>query len=117
MADYPTLTVYPSAPIVETKEDPAIKTESEAGYVHTRLRYSRSRRNFKVPYENMSNADKVILDAFCDTVHGSVTSFNWVHPLTGVTYVVRFDKRPEFTSREHDGDGYRWDTEFTLVQV
>ena len=115
--DYPTLTKNPSPPIKESTEDPVIKSDFEAGYVHTRLRYTRQRHQFDIIYENISNADKVTLDTFCDTVHGSVTSFNWVHPITNVTYVVRFDKRPQFESGQYDGTGYVWNTEFTLVEV
>jgi len=117
MADYPTLTVLPSVPIKEATEDPVIKSDFEAGYVHTRARYTRFRHQFTIKYDNMPNADKVTLDAFCDTVHGSVTSFAWTHPLTSTVYTVRFDKRPQFESGEYDGTGYVWNTEFTFVEV
>ena len=117
MANYPTLTeLYPSS-LKEATEDPVIKSDMEAGYVHTRVRYTRFRHQFEISYKNLPNADKLTLDTFCDTVYGSVTSFTWVHPITSVSYTVRFDKRPQFEAQEYDGASYRWNVDFTLVEV
>lgn len=113
---FPTLTQGPNTPIKETPEDQSIKSTSEAGYVHARERYTRIRRTFALSYKNLSNTDKVALDGHCDTV-GSVTPFTWVHPISGTTYTVRYEKRLAFESCEHDGTGYRWNTDFNLVQV
>jgi hypothetical protein len=117
MADYPTLTVLPSVPIKESTEDPVIRSNSEAGYLHTRKRFTKARHSFSLNYEKMPNADKVALDAFCDVVGGGVSSFTWVHPITSTSYTVRFNARPEFTSGEHDGTSYRWTTGFILTEV
>lgn len=117
MPTFPTLTDAPTYPLKESTEDPVIKSNFEAGYVHTRARFTRMRHEFTLVYENLSNTDKETLDAFCDTVYGSVTSFTWVHPISGTSYTVRFDGRPRFESVGYDGSAYRWKTEFTLVQV
>lgn len=117
MADYPTLSRNPSYPLTDDAEDPAIKSDFEAGYTQTRARFTRTRRVFEVGYKAMTNADKLLLEAFADTVKGGVDSFAWTHPITSVSYTVRFDKRPKFQAVDYGDDGTIWETSFTLVQV
>ena len=118
MEAYPTLSVFPTYPIRETPEDSTLKSDFEAGYILTRAKFTRSRKSFYVSYQNMPNADKEILDTFGTTVNGGSDSFTWTHPMSSVSYIVRFDKRPAFEGVGYSPDiGFMWNTEFTLVQV
>lgn len=116
MADYPTLTVNCSFPLDEEIEDATVRSSSEAGYVHTRPRYTRSRKTFKVVYRCLSNTDKTTLESFVNTTarQGS-TAFNWTHPLTNSVYSVRFAENgsPKYSLVAP----LLWDVEFIIKEV
>lgn len=117
MPTFPTLSVLPSYPLKDDAEDPTLKSNFEAGYTLARTRFTRQRKLFSLVYNKLPNADKLLLEAFCDTVHGGADTFTWTHPITSVSYTVRFDKRPSFEVSEYSADvGYVWDTSFLLVQ-
>ena len=98
--DFPTILnecgneVLPSIDFDEKSIRSTIVSEaSEAGYVVTRPRYTRSLKSFKVSYENVAVAVyNIIDDFFNDDAIGMAVQFNWVHPVTSTTYVVRFDQ-------------------------
>jgi len=71
-----------------------IKTGFAAGYVQSRAKWTRSRKTFELSWKAMTNADANILEAFFDDNLGG--TFTWTHPLSGVSYTVRFaeDKIP-----------------------
>jgi hypothetical protein len=74
----------------ETTPDALVKSESEAGYVTTRPRFTRARRTFKLTYKALTDADKALLDTFfyTSTSHGS-TVFAWTDPITSASHNVR----------------------------
>ena len=113
MPTFPTLTTKPIFPVPQEKEDSVIKSGKEGGYLQTRQRYTRIRKNFQVQYHNLSTTEMGTLDTFENTVKGGADSFTWTHPMTGVVYSVRLDGTIKF-SPTHDN---RWDAEFTLDEV
>jgi hypothetical protein len=96
MADFPTLSINPSYPIGETREDSAIVTEFDAGYDQSRAKYSRVRYIFTINYKLIPSADKTLLTTFITTVNGRADAFNWTHPQSSTVYSVKFNKIPEF---------------------
>ena len=119
MADFPTLSIPPIYPLKEKwgDDDQTIKSKTESGYIITRSRYTRNRKVFTVNYENITAADKALLDTFLDTVNGLTDYFTWVHPASGVSYTVRFDEIPEFSLTMYEGSSYYYSVEFTLREV
>jgi phage-related protein len=95
---YPSLTAKPVYPIDEQREDSSIKTSMEAGYLHTRARFTRVRKSWKFKYNLMSSTDKGTLDTFLDTVKGTVDSFTWTNPVNNTSYTVRFLTIPVFSN-------------------
>lgn len=96
MADFPTLSINPSYPIGERREDSVVKTEFDAGYAQRRNKHSRFRYIFNLQYILIPSADKVLLDAFLVTVNGGADSFNWTHPQSSTVYVVEFQTLPDY---------------------
>lgn len=118
MSDFPTLSTPPVYPLKQSRDgDQFIKSKTEAGYVITRSRYSRVRNRFSIVYENISAADKALLDALITEVDGETGYFTWVHPITNVSYTVRFDKTPEIEAVGYDGVSYYYNTAFDLLEV
>lgn len=118
MSDFPTLSTPPVYPLKQSRDgDQFIKSKTEAGYVITRSRYSRARLKFNVSYQNISAADKALLETLIDEVDGEIGYFTWTHPITSVSYTVRFDKTPEIEAVGHDGSSYYYNTSFDLVEV
>lgn len=117
MATFPTLSTPPIYPLPEAKEDRTIKSSMEAGYQHTRTRYTKVRRTWgPIRYENISGSDVTLLDAHIDTVHECADIFTWNHPISG-QYSVRFQSVPKKQPNSYDGDNYLYSYEFTLVEV
>lgn len=83
---WPTI-IAPSS-IEEKDYTPQIKTESEANYVQSRRRGTRSRMLFKLTWESMSTTDYELLKAAVRTDMGS--TFSWTHPLTSTVYECRY---------------------------
>lgn len=113
MSAFPTLSINPELPIGETREDSTIRTDMEGGYEHTRARFTRIRRTFKIIYRNLPGADKSTLDAFVTTVKCGADSFTWAHPVTQTQYTVRFKPIPEYSYTTYN----YYDVEFGLLEV
>lgn len=116
---FPTLTASPSYPLTEAYEDTAIKSTSEAGYVHARKRYTKTRKTFQLNYRYISGADKDLLDAHILSV-GTYQSFTWTHPGTSVVYTVRYGSIPSIetvTKAATDSGTYYYNVSITLVEV
>lgn len=109
---FPTLSVNPNFPIEEGIEPSSIKSTFEAGYVLARAKFTRERNNFKLSYSLLSNADKVLLKDHMDSVL-DITPFNWTHPITSVTYSVRYQTIPAFQYVQYN----RWSIGFILEQL
>jgi hypothetical protein len=109
---FPTLSVNPNYPIEESIESSSIKSKFEAGYVLTRARFTRQRNIFKLSYSLLSNADKILLKAHMDTVL-DISTFDWTHPVSSVTYSVRYQSIPQFQYMQYQ----RWSVSFILEQI
>ena len=113
MENFPTLSQNPSYPLGESREDATIRSSFEAGYEHTRPRFTRSRKSWNVKYEMLPYADVSTLDTFITTVREGADSFVWTHPSSLVTYTVTFSEIPKF---ENTILTY-YSVDFTLRQV
>lgn len=104
MISFPILTEKPDASVQSmSKENPALKSEAEGGYVSSRPRFTRKpRRTFTIGYTSLNHADYQLLTNFWDQVQGSSQKFEWTHPDTSEIIVVRFD---EYWSEKYSGAG------------
>ena len=122
MANYPTLSsTLDASPFKESSENPAVAGgETEGGYDHTRARFTRRpRRTFMFVHKDLSEAERVTLQTFWDDQQGASVAFNWTHPITAITYNVRFarDMTMDF-NRTGYGTNHRWDSStITLKEV
>lgn len=90
---FPTLSQAPVSCTTEIVDD-TIKSQSEAGYVQTRPRFTRRMHKFAGIRYILEAADMALLMAHADTVKGS-TIFAWTHPTSAVTYNVRYSPQPK----------------------
>jgi len=60
------------------------------GKEQRRKKYSSGRGIFHLSFPTCPNADAEAILSFFDARYGAYESFYWVHPLTSVTYTVRF---------------------------
>lgn len=114
---FPTLseggvTIRPNYPIAEGREPSSIKSKFESGYVLTRARFTRERKIFNVSYSLLSNDNKALLEAHIDDVL-DISTFSWTHPVTNVSYTVRYQIVPQFQYVQYQ----RWNINFILEQV
>lgn len=119
MAAFPTLSYGKpdSRKFSESREDPALRSQIEGGYTASRPKHTRTpRRNFKVGYTSLSNEDKLLLDAHWDTQRGGSLGFTWVHPITNVSYFVRYKSDFDWSYVGY-GDNLQWDCSFELEQI
>jgi hypothetical protein len=113
---FPTLSAAPrSCP--ESVIDDTIKTDTEAGYVQTRPRFTKIRRTFGPIQYLLNRADRDLLVAHDESVKGS-TIFTWTHPITGTSYNVRYksDGRVK-TEPLLDSSPRLFSAEFSLEEV
>lgn len=95
-----------------------MRADMEGGYVVTRARHTRKPlRIFKIGYTDISNADKVVLDDFYDTVKGGSLVFTWTDPESLLTYSVRFNKGGLSFKYVGMGNNKRWDCSFEIEQA
>jgi len=74
-----------------TTHMPAIRTLFESGYVQTRGKFTRARKEFTLSWRDMSKNSYVSLQTFFESgVTGGSSSFNFSEPTSGSTYEVRF---------------------------
>lgn len=98
-------------------EDPAMRSETEGGYVITRARHTRApRKTWAFGYKMLTNADRLALENFVTTVRGGSLIFTWLNPQDFVTYNVRFKELPKF-GYEGLGTVQRWNCSMTLEQA
>ena len=101
MPDYPTNIQLPSR-CEEVTEDPAIRSGFETGIVHTRPRFTRVRRTWKISWEYIKGADYRVLRTFYDQIRGGALSFNWTHPIENKVFEVRFKGEIQSDTQHYD---------------
>jgi hypothetical protein len=98
----------------EQWEDPGIASETEDGAQISRAKFTKSRGTFKLEWNFVSNGDYVIWTNFYkNTCKGKAEKFNWVHPISGVTYVVRC---VEFGA-SRSVNGFGWQMSIKLAEA
>lgn len=100
-----------------TKEDKAILSDTDGGYVYSRPRHARNpRRTFSTGFTNLTQGQLNSLDAFFD-VRGCYMIFTYTIPTTGELVDVRFES--PFTAKYMGVGGlHRYDvTDIKLVEV
>jgi hypothetical protein len=116
MANFPTLPV-PSRQFFSQKPVKAqVKTKMEDGTVQSRPQHTRMRWTFTIGWDVLSETDYATLHAFFNTYIGS--TFNWTHPITSVTHVVRFvnDELPEAKHGGHIGGVFGWEMSGIMLE-
>ncbi|KVQ35786.1 hypothetical protein [Burkholderia cepacia] len=108
-----------SSKFQQGKENPAIGSKMDGGYVVTRPRHTRRpRRKFSTGFTNMSQADRDAFDAFFDSVHGGSVIFTYIHPTTKEQILVRFTPDTELSWKYSGvGKNFRWDVDFKLEEA
>ena len=92
MSSFPTLSKNPSYPLDPDGdlEDVILRTPSDAGYVQTRPRFTRSRRTWGINYAALPDADVSTLRTFEQvTLVNAADLFSWTHPISSTTYTVQ----------------------------
>jgi hypothetical protein len=92
MATFPTLTRAVSHRGWQESKliDPTIRTEFVSGAIATRARFSGTVPVlYNVTYHHVSPADKVLLEAFENSIQVGVTTFNWTNILTSTMWIMR----------------------------
>lgn len=80
-----------SSKFQQERENPALASKMDGGYVVTRPRHTRRpRRTFTAGFTDMPQAQKDQFDAFFDSVHGGSDLFYFIHPVNQEQIVVRF---------------------------
>ena len=124
MAAFPTITRRGSElhnPVVGDFDDtmahnPAIRSQSEGGYVTSRARFTRISRKWTVHYKWLTTANKDTIKSFEEARRGGSESFTWLNPADTTTYTVRFLDLAMY--RAHDKAGLKWwMAEFVLEEV
>lgn len=74
----------------EEPVDRTIRAEMEGGFVQTRARFTRRKLIFSTGWTDIPHAQKVIFDAFMDSMRDGAGSFSYIHPVSADVFVVRF---------------------------
>ncbi|CAG9228893.1 hypothetical protein [Burkholderia vietnamiensis] len=108
-----------SSKFQQKKENPALASKMDGGYVVTRPRHTRPpRRTFTTGFTSVDEATKEAFDAFFDSVHGGSVIFIFIHPTTKEQVPVRFTTDTELNWKYSGaGTNFRWDVDFKLEEV
>ena len=91
MASWPSISREPAGPGFETglAADPTLRTPTDAGYVLTRARWTRTRQRFRVRYEMLTEVERQAMLEFQTTQGVGGASFSWIDPTDSVSRTVR----------------------------
>lgn len=113
MPAFPNLAISPALPIQRKRRDNTIKSESEAGYIQSRPRFTRKTSEFgPLDYQPLLPAEKDLIKALHDQV-GCSTLFTWTMPVEGTTHNVRFKDEPTYKLIGPD----LWSCSFSLEEA
>lgn len=100
-----------SSKFSETTESNAIEQKSEGGYSITRPRFKqRRRRIFSTAFTNLTEDQKNELQAFEESMGGTISPFYYRHPQTNELHLVQFKEPLKFTYKGM-GPTRRWDVD------
>jgi hypothetical protein len=73
------------------KENPAMASKMDGGYVVTRPKHTRKpRRTFTCGFTDFTDAQRADVDAHFDAMHGGSAIFYLIHPISKETIYVRY---------------------------
>lgn len=76
----------------------AMKYEVDGGLLITRRRFTRNAGlNIVTGFTDIPVSDKILLDQFIFSLGGGAAETTYVHPLTGVTWNIRFSEDPPYS--------------------
>ena len=111
--DFPSTIPAPQYPMDYEPEDNSIRTKFEDGTVQSRLKFTRSRKTWKLTWKNLKQNYFSVLDNFVVNVaKHSANRFNWLNPTNNTTYLVICTK---YNARIVTVD--QWDVELELQEV
>ncbi len=94
--------------------DPSIRSQMEDGTVLSRARFTVNKRRWEFVYDNLTEADKTLLDTLeNDTMVGAET-ITWTHPKTDVSYTVRLAEPIRFNVQLTNKD--LWEAFFIFIE-
>lgn len=118
MPTFPTLSTYPvDNNFNETLAyDPSIQSQSEDGTIISRARFTTTKKQWgDITYNNLTEADKLLLDAFQTTVMVGANTFTWTNPRDDLEYTVRFAGLIKYSI--HPSLHGIWLASFSLVEA
>ena len=89
-----------------------IKSAFSSGYVQSRAKFTRERKQFQLIWHAMTDADKATLLTYFDNNLGG--TFTWTEPLTSTSYTVRFSDEQLVFNR--DVSAVAWQISLTLEE-
>lgn len=117
MPTFPTLTISPTYPLDEQREDATIRSSFEAGYEHTRPKFTKVRYTWTIKYNMLPSTDKTTLENFVTTVREGADSFSWINPVDNQSHTVRFSQIPKYSCILKNPDESYFDCDFQLRSV
>ncbi len=95
--------------------DPSIRSQQDDGLIISRGRFTSIKKKFTMTFNNLNEADKVLLDDFQETVKVGGDTFTWTNPKDDVVYTVRFETPIEL--RMNNARVTHWSATFTLIEA
>lgn len=95
-------------------QDPTLRSPMESGKVLARARFTVVKKKWLFTYDNLTDADKTLLEVFEDSVGVGSDTITWTHPKTNVGYVVRLAEPIRFSIQPSELT--LWEASFTLVE-
>lgn len=108
------LTIAPDYVFEEVKKFNTAISKFENGTEQRRALWSTPLRQFKLEFNNKTQAEKDTLEDLFDAKLGPATAFLWTNPNDGTQYTVRFEE--DSLSIKNKAYGV-YDISFGLVQV
>jgi hypothetical protein len=94
MINYTTLPLcdlLDSSKFAQEKENPALASKMDGGYVVTRPRHTRRpRRTFTLAFTDFTDAQRALVDDHFDAMHGGAMIFYFVHPVSKESILARY---------------------------
>lgn len=115
---FPTLSVGPVTVNRSPAYDPSIRSQSEDGKVISRRRFTGDKEKFELIYDNLTAADKVLLESMQDTVGVGADTISWTNedPNDSTVYTVRLSTEGiQFDIKQSDYDLHI--AKFTFIEA
>lgn len=97
--DFPSNIGNPAYPLGEQPENAVLSSKMEDGTVKTRPKFTRNRATYTLQWPATTNEVRQAFDTFYKTtLKNGALSFNWTHPSTNESLVVRFTEPPTYSN-------------------